>query len=161
MPVDLTAYDPAFADTEAAPDQMEVPAGTYQVRIAECKLTETKDKNLPMLGYKLTVLAGQYHDKPIYLNQVITGTEQNLAFLKRDLAKLGFSNRPLSQLPNALESFIGLCLEVTRVTKPDKEGNPRTNTYINKIIDPQGIPSSAVPPTGDFGDLPPMDGDPF
>lgn len=49
----------------------EVPVGKYEVKITKLELTESKQGN-PMLSCWFKILAGEYKDQLIFMNQVIT-----------------------------------------------------------------------------------------
>lgn len=49
----------------------DVPAGTYEVALTKIELAESS-KNLPMVKVRFKVLAGEYADSYIFMNQVIT-----------------------------------------------------------------------------------------
>lgn len=141
---------------EAVPPPDAPPDGIYQARIDRCFLGETKDGKYPQIKFELIILAGPSAGSRLFWNITILGTETNLKFLKRDLLKLKYSG-PLSQLEGSLETFIGRCIEVKRQTKPDKNGTPQTNTYLNKLIET----SSMMPNVDADFTPPPMNDEPF
>ena len=124
-PIDLSAYDADFEAAEA-PEMQEVPDGKYQVRVNTVKLAETQ-KGDPMLKWDLIVISGQYADRHVFKNAVITPA--SLPFVKGDLKTLGVQLAKFSDLPNQLPSLLDTNLEVTKRTKGDF-----TNVYFNKVI---------------------------
>ena len=124
-PIDLSAYDADFEAAEA-PEMQEVPDGKYQVRVNTVKLAESQ-KGDPMIKWDLIVISGQFADRHVFKNSVITPA--SLPFVKGDLKTLGLQLAKLSDLPNHLESFLDMNLEVTKRTKGDF-----TNVYFNKVI---------------------------
>jgi hypothetical protein len=123
--VDLSAYDAEF-DAAQAPEMEEVPDGKYQVRINSVKLAQSQ-KGDPMIKWDLIVISGQFTDRHIFKNSVITPA--SLPFVKGDLKTLGLTLAKFSDLPNHLESLLDLKVEVTKRTKGDY-----TNVYFNKVI---------------------------
>jgi hypothetical protein len=138
-PIDLSSYDADF-EAAQAPDMEEVPDGKYQVRVNTVKLAQSQ-KGDPMLKWGLIVISGQYADRHIFKNSVITPA--SLPFVKGDLQTLGLTLPKFSDLPNHLESLLDLSIEVTKRTKGDF-----TNVYFNKLLQ-IGLPPS-VPDEGVF-----------
>ena len=122
---DLSAYDAEF-DAAQAPDMEEVPDGKYQIRVNSVKLAQSQKGN-PMIKWDLIVISGQYTDRHIFKNSVITAA--SLPFVKGDLETLWLSLTKFSDLPNHLESLLDLNVEVTKRTKGEY-----TNVYFNKRL---------------------------
>lgn len=53
-------------------DFKEVPHGTYEVKIHKMELTTSKSSGSPMFTCWFKVLAGEYKDCMIFMNQVVT-----------------------------------------------------------------------------------------
>ena len=123
--LDLSAYDAEF-DAAQAMKMEEVPDGKYQIRINSVKLAESQ-KGDPMIKWDLIVISGQFAERHIFKNSVITPA--SLPFVKGDLNTLGLNLTKFSDLPNHLESLLDLNVEVTKRTKGEY-----TNVYFNKVI---------------------------
>lgn len=64
-------HDVEEAEQNGGGEYVEVPCGTYDVRVEKMELKESKNGN-PMLSVWFKVLAGDYKGSFIFMNQVIT-----------------------------------------------------------------------------------------
>ena len=87
------------ADTEKAAsnsgDFVEVPVGDYEVKVSKIDLTESK-KGLPMAKVWFTILAGEFANQKIFMNQLLTS---------------GFGIHKMNELLNSLETGIPVVFE--------------------------------------------------
>lgn len=118
------------------------PDGRYQATIEKLSLEEAGEEKKPVLRWGLRVLAGGFQGKAISKSAFIT--QATLAFVKKDLALLGFTGK-LSDLnsPDERMKLIGKALEVQVQRKGEYKGQPNVNVYFNKVLD-VGMPSQGV-----------------
>lgn len=147
MAVNLAELDGQYEETKPATDGL--PPGTYQARIDKAIMKETKDGKYHMLAFELKVVSGPHAGAKAFFNITMTGIEDNLKYVKRDLLKLGYSG-PLSQLEAATDTFIDQHIEIQVKTKKDKDGNENTNTYLSKRIDVSQVTPGYDGPEPDF-----------
>lgn len=87
------------ADTEKAAantgEFVEVPVGDYEVKVSKIELTESK-KGLPMAKVWFTILAGEFANQKIFMNQLLTS---------------GFGIHKMNELLNSLETGIPVVFE--------------------------------------------------
>jgi len=139
MPVDLAKMNEEYEKAKPATDGL--PPGTYQARIDEAILGTTNDDKYWMIKFKLKVVSGQHEGATAFFNITITGEKDNYTYVKRDLHKLGYSG-PLGedQIRAACEEWIGQYIEIKVGTRKDKRtGEERSQTYMNKRIEPSNI----------------------
>lgn len=64
------------AEANGGGDYVEVPKGTYEVKVASMELGETgensKNPGSPMVKIRFKVLSGEYKGQSIFMNQVVT-----------------------------------------------------------------------------------------
>lgn len=68
--VDELKHDVEEAAKNGGGNYKEVPVGQYEVKVTKCELTESK-KGDPMVSIWFKVLAGEYENSLIFMNQVI------------------------------------------------------------------------------------------
>ena len=118
---------------------VDLPDGSYQVRVDKVKLEETENGN-PMLNFDTIIQAGEFTGQHIFFNRVIT--ENTLAHTKADLSMLGWGANKLSDLEdhNKLAILLDKWVEVRQVTKGTNIVNgktyPNKNFYINRSLSP-------------------------
>lgn len=76
-------------------DFVEVPCGDYEVKISKIELTESK-KGLPMAKVWFTVVAGEFKNQKIFMNQLLTS---------------GFGIHKMNEFLNSLETGIPVVFE--------------------------------------------------
>lgn len=76
-------------------DFVEVPVGDYEVKVSKIELTESK-KGLPMAKVWFTVLAGEFKNQKIFMNQLLT---------------TGFGIHKMNEFLNSLETGITVVFE--------------------------------------------------
>lgn len=103
-----------------------VPDGSYVCVVDKAEFRTSKSGN-PYLNWVL-VIEGGMHDGRWLFKRNMLATEQNMTFLKKDLAACNVAApEKLSDLP--LESLLDLKVRVTKKTKNDFE-----NIYIDRLI---------------------------
>ncbi len=109
---DFAAWDNEF-DSELLQDEIakaesgsgdyeEVPHGTYEVKITKLELGQTK-AGKPKLACWFKIIAGEYENKMIFMNQVIDPSNPNARGFQ--LHKCNEFLRSLSSLSVSFESF--------------------------------------------------------
>jgi hypothetical protein len=123
----------AAAYAEAQPpvdDGGKLPDGMYQAEIVGCAVLPSKTTGEPYLSWELRIVSGNYVGRTIRrFNQI--RTEQNLMYLKKDLASAGMQLASLPELPEAAQDLVGRILDVKLVTKGDYQ-----NCYIQGLVCP-------------------------
>lgn len=127
---ELAQYDDAFESTlvEERDDYAPIPDGKFQVNIEKAEMARTKGGNQPMLKLTLKVLTPQYKNRLLWKHYVIK--QDNLKWLKQDLATCGLTLDRLSVLPHNLERLIGIKLDVQKKTSGEFE-----NIYLNRKLE--------------------------
>ena len=59
------------------PERKEVPQDTYEVKITKLELTKSKTSGQPMLTCWFKIVAGEYNNQMIFMNQVINTANAN------------------------------------------------------------------------------------
>ena len=74
--VDGLKKDLADAEANGGGNYVDVPFGTYEVKVAKIELGETGEKSKnpgsPMVKIQFKVLSGEYKGQSIFMNQVVT-----------------------------------------------------------------------------------------
>lgn len=106
----------AWNDTEAACDFEPIPAGTYDARLTDGELFQSRH-GTP--GYKLTfeISSGEHASRRCWHDLWLTSAA--IAMAKRDLAKLGI--RDIAQLERPLPAVLRVKLQL--VVRQDDDGN--------------------------------------
>lgn len=126
---ELKSLNKLWKKSEAKAQTDHVPDGSYQVRITENKIGRSKNERM-QIKTVLRILTGPYKNRPIYK---YTGmeTENNMAWLKMDLKKLGIKlPKNLMHLPELLEGTIDMIINVTI-----KTNGAFINVYYNDIVE--------------------------
>lgn len=124
--IDLSQFDDAFA---AAPAQdEEIPDGKYDVNVEKVELTRAQTSGNPMLKWTLKVLDPDYEGRLLWRNNVLA-SDENAAWLKKDLKKCGLVLDKLSELPGRLGDLLDVKLVVTKKTK-----DSYANIYIDRRL---------------------------
>lgn len=136
--MDLTGFDQTYEDAETMGEDFEkLPDGTYQVFVDEANLTETKEKQTPMLTWKLKIMTGPFEGRLLFKNAVIT--DKTLPFIKTDLSICGMTLGKFSDLPESLHLLLNTKLEVKTVTKKyvnhKNEEKEAQNIWIQRKLD--------------------------
>lgn len=98
---ELLKEDIASAESKSG-DYTEIPHGTYEVKITKLELGKT-NAGKPKLACWFKILAGEYKDQMIFMNQVIDASNPNARGFQ--LHKCNEFLRTLSSLPVSFESF--------------------------------------------------------
>jgi len=137
--VDLSQFDEAFA---AAPEQDEdVPDGKYDVSVERVEIARARTSGQPMLKWTLKVLDPDYAGRMLWRNNVLA-TDENAAWLKKDLKKCGLALEKLSDLQANLEKLLDVKLVVTKKTKDEF-----SNVYINRRLREDELATAAGTPS--------------
>lgn len=95
--------DVAAAESNT-PERKEVPQDTYEVKITKLELIKSKSSGQPMLTCWFKIVAGEYKNQMIFMNQVINTANMNARGLQ--LHKCNEFLRSLkTSLPVNFESF--------------------------------------------------------
>lgn len=139
-PVDLQRFDEDYrkASSGSAADapalvsfpRFTLPDGQYQVMVETVELTTTKSTGRPMLKWRFRITSGQFENRWIFKNRVIT--ENTLDWVKKELTVCGMELEPFSSLPFRLQDMVNVELAVAKVTRGEHE-----NIYINKRLTPE------------------------
>lgn len=92
-----------------------------------------------MLVWHLRITGPDCKGQKLFRRNMIA-SEQNVAWLKKDLVACGVELDSLTQLPGALDRLVGLTLEVTKKTKGEYE-----NVYINARVSSDGNSDTDLP----------------
>ena len=123
--IDLSVFDDDFSSAESS-DFDEVPDGKYQVRINTVRLDKSR-KGDPMIKWDLIVISGNFTDRHLFKNSVITPAA--LPFVKGDLKTVGLTLTKFSELQGRLEELLDVTLDITKRTRGEY-----TNVYFNKRL---------------------------
>ena len=77
-------------------DFVEVPDGSYEVKVSKIELGESKKTQMPMMKVWFDILAGEYKGQKIFCNQMLTS---------------GFSIHKANELLTAFESGVPVSFE--------------------------------------------------
>ena len=124
---DLEQLEAAFA---ALPeDRFErVPDGKYVVRVERAELGATRERGEPMLKWRLRILGPASRNRVLFRNSVLRA-DNNLRWLKADLVLCGLVLHRLGELPVELDQLVGVELEVTKVSRGEREA-----VYFNRRV---------------------------
>lgn len=124
--IDLSQFDEAFASASA--DDEGVPDSKYKINIEKVELARSQTSGRPMVKWGLRVLDGEHAGRLLWRNNVLI-TEENAAWLKKDLKKCGLEIEKLSDLPNHLERLLDV-----RMLVSVKTNGEYTNIYFNRRL---------------------------
>lgn len=129
--IDLSQYDESF-DAAVVTSNEQAPDGTHVCIITKFSLEVAQTSGEPKISWGFRVVGGPHHGKPIWKNSVIKA--DTIRFLKGDIAKCGIVLNKFSELQSEAKraSFIGLGVEVKKMTPKDSQ---YSNVYINKRIE--------------------------
>jgi len=124
----------AYAEAQAAADNNgKLPDGMYQAEIISCAVLPSKNTGEPYLLWELRIGTGNYTGRTIRrFNQL--RTDQNLWYLKKDLASAGMQLGSLPELPEAAQDLVGRILDIKLVTKGEYQ-----NCYIQGLVCPNNL----------------------
>lgn len=106
----------------------EPPDGKYQVKVDRVEVKNSKNGNL-MLNWQLRILAGPCAGRCLFKRNMLQ-SDENLAWLKTDLATCRVVVDHLYELPKRLQDLLDVQLEITKKTNDGFE-----NIYFNRKID--------------------------
>lgn len=132
---DLTQFDEEYKQVEAAEKENfdPVPNGKYQAVIDKVYMAKSKNSGDPMFTWELVIISGKFKNRRLFRNNMIV-TRENLSWLKTDLETVGIVLEKVSDLPNRLNEFLDIVVEVS--VKNRKEGDKDyQNVYLNKKLD--------------------------
>lgn len=129
-PFDLSQFDDPY-EIQETPSYASVPDGKYLVRVERCALEQSKSSGNLLLKWQFEILSPTSIGAKLFKNHNFN--PDGLKWMKKDLITIGFEGKP-SQLPNALESFLDMTLEV-QVKNKEVNGTNNSNVYINKKVE--------------------------
>ena len=131
---DLAAFDDEYKGTEAAEkkDFEPVPNGRYQAKIDKIYLSRAESSGDIMLKWELLIISGKYEGRRLFRNNMIA-TPDNLSWLKTDLKTIGIILEKTSDLPNRLEEFLDIVVQVS-VRNRKEDDKEFMNVYLNKKL---------------------------
>jgi len=108
---------------------LELPAGSYQVKIDKPRIEESKNSGRLQIAWPLTVLSGDHKNSTVTKYDGLE-TEKNIGFVKQTFGRLGLAipSSPLG-IKDALVKADGIMVEIKVVNKDDF-----TNIYFQKLI---------------------------
>lgn len=123
----------AFANAPVpANDSGRLPDGMYQAEVVKCEVRESPKTGEPYLAWDLRVKDGQYAGRMIFRRNQLR--DENMPYLKKDLAAAGLELKSLPELPEAAQDLAGRILDVKLVTK-----GPYQNCYIQGLVCPNNL----------------------
>ena len=133
----LAMFDDNFAeynmDEVNNQEYQKVPDGKYQVRINSVRFDVSKNENY-MLVWELEIINNQQFLGSYLYKTSLLMTDQNMKWVKSELAICGLHLKKLSDLPDELESLLDITLEVTKKTKATDKDTDFYNIYFNKKL---------------------------
>ena len=144
---DLAAHDGEWEGIKPRQPKGMLPLGTYQVEVIEARVERAggdyDDLQLVLVFEVITGdLEGSQHRKWSSLD-----TEIGREIAKQDCFNLGLEVPLCSDLPKMTAMLIGRRAEIKLVQgKAKRDGGYWTNTYINKLLDPQDSSNYIDPP---------------
>jgi len=126
-----------WKDAPEIDDFEDLPDGKYQVRIDEAVMTETKETELPMAKFAMTVAGGEQVNRKCWKYAVLDLEKMPrcLSFLKKDLNKLGVEmpDDP-AELEDTLPELDGSYAEI-QIKTSSKGDTEYKNTYFQIALD--------------------------
>ena len=120
----------AWKKSQAKSGNSPVPDGTYQCRIDEAVLSESKNTQRLQVGWTLKILADDQEGRMLWKYDGIE-TEEAMGWFKGALETLELEVPDGEEdIPDVLEAAQGLGVEVTVRTKDEFQ-----NVYFNELID--------------------------
>jgi hypothetical protein len=126
---DLTDLDDmsTFADTEV-PESGDIPDGRFRAFVDKVEITRTKNDKR-RLSWVLRIIGPTHIGRCLFTGHMLE-TPDNLKWLKRDLKTLGISLGSWSELPQRLNEFLDMVIEVQVKNKGE-----HCNAYFRKRIE--------------------------
>jgi len=144
--LDLTKYDDDYVNTIVEKTDFFIPDGTYQTIVEDLSLGVTKSNDpRPKFTWKLKITEGEHIGKYIWKTSVIWRKDtlkdkskgyKNKGYLysiKKDF-EICLPDAPtnfLSSIKDNLDEFIGLSLEVKKITKKNSK---YSTIYIQRLL---------------------------
>jgi hypothetical protein len=146
---DLSKWDKTYAETEV--DNFdELPPGRYQCVVTGLKLSQTQNTHEDMLAWELTVAAGEYKNRKLWLNQVVR--EKSFKSIRKNLECFGFTDKfSALEKDEVRQTFLGRGIEITRTlgkNKNEETGEYPIWTNFQKEIEISGPQVNIAPPMG-------------
>ncbi|MDI9261229.1 DUF669 domain-containing protein [Alicyclobacillus sendaiensis] len=132
--MNLAELDKKYQDVEPAKGGYQpLPDGTYVCRLEKAEVKRNKGNDGLHLALVLTVDEGSHKGRRIFHNRPINGNEKTLAWLKRDLLAIGYTDY-LSRLPELLPQCLGqvVKVELKTVTIP-ADGRKVQVAYLDPV----------------------------
>lgn len=128
----------AAAKPPVQEDFAPIPDGMYTVEITECAVLESR-RGDPYLRWMFKVVDGPHAGRVISRANMLA-TDQNLAYLKGDLAIAGMQLTDLTQLPDLAGDLVGRRLEIKAQTKGDRQ-----SIYLKSLVVPGAVNNDYIP----------------
>ena len=149
---DLSQWDETWQKAEvkdnAGGTYENKPDGKYIGQIAAAAMERTRKDGTPMCVLRFEIQGGPASGEYVH-RRALTSSDQ-VRFLKQDLHNIGLDITALSQLPEALPQWIGVCVEFVLKSKPGNDGQVHQNCYLNRWIDPDEV-EAAIAEVGAAG----------
>jgi hypothetical protein len=133
--IDLSQFDETFASAPA--EDEDVPDGKYQANVEKVEITKSQTSGNPMVKWTLRILGPEHEGRCLWRHNVLL-TDENVAWLKKDLKKCGLEIAKISDLPANLERLLDVKLLVTK-----KTAGEYSNIYFNRRL--EGVESVSTP----------------
>ena len=142
---DLEQFDEDFeaAEYDESAGGEGLPDGRYQMSVESAKLERSKAGNALLL-WQMRVMAPHHAGRRHWHRNMLISA-QNMKWLKRDLYTAGIRITKLSELPDHLQDFQDVLLEVQLKTRGENQ-----NSFINKRLSAADVPDA---PDDDGDDL--------
>lgn len=133
-------YDNSYGAAEAPSNNVDIPDGKYQMRVerAECKMS--KKTNRPMFVLELKIINRDFNGRCVWKNFMLD-SETSYPWIKKDLDTLCIPMDKISDLPEMMNAFLDIEVEVALVTKGDNQ-----SIYLNQRLG--NIPSMTAKKNG-------------
>ncbi|AEJ44386.1 DUF669 domain-containing protein [Alicyclobacillus acidocaldarius] len=110
--MNLTELDKKYQDVEPAKGGYQpLPDGTYVCRLEKAQVKQNKGNDGLHLALVFVVDEGSHKGRRIFHHRPINNNEKTLAWLKRDLLAIGYTDY-LSRLPELLPQCLGRLVKV-------------------------------------------------
>lgn len=137
---DLSDLDEDYAAAPEPEDPGKVADGKYEVTVMAAEVTRSKTSGNAMLKWTLRIDGPTNKGRLLWRYNMLI-TQQNLTWLKGDLAACGIRLAKISDLPGRCDELVGLRLQVTQKTKGEF-----TNVYIGGLLKAAPAPAAAEAP---------------
>jgi hypothetical protein len=125
----LDDLDTAYSEAEEI-NYSAMPDGSYQTRIDSLEI-QLSTKGDRLLKWTFIPLNPKYKSRKIWKYSMLKA--ENMGYLKSDLGRLGIKLNKISDLPDRLEEFLDMNVELKLVTK-EYMGKLNQNVNIVKRI---------------------------